>query len=58
MNAGVSQPDIEWTNRWNTSGEEIATGPMHVYLCGTKTKTNTEHFPSVLGCALGTTFHH
>jgi hypothetical protein len=29
-NAGVSQPNIEWTNRWNTSGKEIATGPMHV----------------------------
>ncbi len=56
MNAGVSQPDIEWTNRLNTSGEQIATGPMHVsYLC--RSKTHAECFPSVLGCTLGTTFH-
>jgi hypothetical protein len=30
INAGVSEPDINWTNRWNAGGEEIATGPMHV----------------------------
>jgi hypothetical protein len=38
MNAGVSQPDIEWTNRWNTSGEEIATGSMHVIYVEQKQK--------------------
>ena len=29
-NAGVSQPDIDWINRWNTEGEEIIDGPMRV----------------------------
>jgi len=28
--AGVSQPDIDWMNRWNTEGSEIINGPMHV----------------------------
>ena len=28
--AGVSQPDIDWMNRWNTGGAEIINGPMHV----------------------------
>ena len=29
-NAGVSQPDIDWINRWNTEGEELIDGPMRV----------------------------
>ena len=29
-NAGVSQPDIDWINRWNTEGEEMIDGPMRV----------------------------
>jgi hypothetical protein len=29
-NAGVSQPDIDWINRWNTAGEELIDGPMRV----------------------------
>ena len=50
-NAGVSEPDINWTNRWNTGGEEIATGPVHVIYAE---KKNAEHFPSVLGSTLAT----
>jgi hypothetical protein len=29
-NAGISQPDIDWINRWNTEGEELIDGPMRV----------------------------
>jgi hypothetical protein len=29
-NAGVSQPDIDWIDRWNTEGEELIDGPMRV----------------------------
>jgi hypothetical protein len=29
-NAGVSQADIDWINRWNTEGEEMIDGPMRV----------------------------
>jgi hypothetical protein len=29
-NAGVSQLDIDWINRWNTAGEELIDGPMRV----------------------------
>jgi hypothetical protein len=29
-NAGVSEPDISWTCRWNTGGGEVVKGPMHV----------------------------
>jgi hypothetical protein len=29
-NAGVSQPDIDWINRWNTEGKELINGPMRV----------------------------
>jgi hypothetical protein len=29
-NAGVSQPDIDWINRWNTAGEELIDGPIRV----------------------------
>ena len=29
-NAGVSQPDIDWINRWNTEGEELIDGPIRV----------------------------
>jgi hypothetical protein len=29
-NTGVSQPDIDWINRWNTEGEELIDGPMRV----------------------------
>jgi len=28
--AGVSQTDIDWQNRWNTDGAELVHGPMHV----------------------------
>lgn len=28
--AGVSRPDIDWMNRWNTGGKEIISSPMHV----------------------------
>jgi hypothetical protein len=41
MNAGVSQPDIEWTNCWNTGGEEIANGPMHVIYAEQKQMLST-----------------
>ena len=40
-NAGVSEPDINWTNRWNTGGEEIATGPMHVIYAEQKQMLST-----------------
>ena len=29
-NAGVSQPDIDWINRWNTGEQEVIRGPMAV----------------------------
>jgi hypothetical protein len=29
-NAGVSEPDINWINRWNTGDQEIINGPMAV----------------------------
>ena len=29
-NAKVSQPDIDWVNRWSTGGDEISDGPMRV----------------------------
>jgi hypothetical protein len=29
-NAGVSQSDIDWINRWNTEGEELIKGLMRV----------------------------
>jgi hypothetical protein len=28
--AGVSQPDIDWMNHWNTKSSELINGPMHV----------------------------
>jgi len=28
--AGVSQPDIDWMNHWETDGKEAITAPMQV----------------------------
>jgi hypothetical protein len=30
QNQGVSQPDINWINRWGTGKEQVVTGPMLV----------------------------
>ncbi len=29
-NTKVPQPDIDWINQWNTGGDEIVDGPMHI----------------------------
>ena len=30
QNQGVSEPDIDWINRWGSGKEQVVTGPMRV----------------------------
>jgi hypothetical protein len=48
-NTGISQPDIDWINRWNTEGEELIDGPMRVIYSDRKQMLETFlHFSKVL----------
>lgn len=40
-NAGVSKPDIDWINRWNTGGAELIDGPMAVIYSDQKQMVQT-----------------
>jgi hypothetical protein len=48
-NAGVSQPDIDWINRWSTEGKELIDGSMRVIYSGRKQMLETFlHFSKAL----------